>query len=123
MELKRWDLVDEHELKLMALRCFLIGLFCSILVFILLNSITRNIFMCKTASLGILLGVSYMSIMVYKRDWLDEKVGLFDSYLQGISYQGIVILLIGGSIMLTIGFFGLAFVKGGIYSAISTSMC
>ena len=27
MEFKRWDLVDEHELKLMTLRVFLIGFF------------------------------------------------------------------------------------------------
>lgn len=123
MEFKRWDIVDKHELKLMAIRCFLIGLCCSILAFILFNWIMKNIFISEMASIGILLGSIYISVIVYKRDWLDEKVGLFDPYLQGISYQGTVILLIAGSIMFTIGFFGLAFVKGGIYSAISTSLC
>lgn len=33
MKFKRWDLVDKHELKLMTLRVFLIGLCYSILTY------------------------------------------------------------------------------------------
>ena len=119
MKFKRWDLVDKHELKLMALRVFLIGLCYSFLTYILFYITIKNIFICEFTSAGIILTTSYISICVYSRDWLDEKIGLFDSHLQGISYQGIVILLSSGMFLLTLMFSSTAFIKGNIYSAIA----
>ena len=120
---RRWDLVDASELKSRAIRSFLICLSCSIVCSIFLFMFIRNIFIIEFTFIGFLLTSVYYSILIYKRDWLDEKIGLFDPYLQGISYQGSVILLSSASFALSFAFFALAFVKGGIYSAVSTCLC
>ncbi|MBQ6349321.1 MAG: hypothetical protein IJI42_00150 [Methanobrevibacter sp.] len=119
MDLKRWDLMDEHELKLMALRCFLKGLVYSIVGALFLFFITKSSLICEFAFIGIVFTITYFSILIYKRDWLDEKIGLFDPYLQGISYQGAVILLSSGIFMASFIFSSTAFIKGNIYSAIA----
>ena len=41
----------------------------------------------------------YGAIVVLKRDWLDEKIGMFDSNFQGISYQGTIVFLMVLSIV------------------------
>ena len=123
MELKRWDLVDEHELKLMALRCFLIGLFASVAVSIMMYLLMKNIVDAELAFMGTFFGSIYYSFIILKRDWFDEKIGLFDPYLPGISYQGIVLLLGFASIALSFGFFAMALDKGGVYSAIAFGLC
>ena len=45
------------------------------------------------------------------------------SYLQGISYQGTVLLLVTLGIALSFIFFAMALVQGGIYSAIAFGLC
>lgn len=124
MELKRWDLVDEHELKFMALRVFIKGLCGSIIASFISFILFKNIFVCEFSLIGCLFIVVYCSIIIYKRDWLDDKIGLFDSYLPGISYQGALIFLACLSIGLSFIFFAIALVKSGsIYSAIAFGLC
>ena len=120
---RRWDLVDASKLKSRAIRSFLIILSCSIVGSISLFILIRNLFIIEFTFIGALLTSVYYSILIYKRDWLDEKIGLFDPYLQGISYQGTVILLSSASFTLSFAFVALAFVKGGIYAAVSTCLC
>ena len=123
MELKRWDLLDEHELKLLALRCFLIGLGISVVASIMMYLLMRNIVDAEFAFIGIFLGSIYYSIIMLKRDWLDEKIGLFDPYLPGISYQGVVLLLGFANIALSFAFFAMAWDRGGMYSGIAFGLC
>lgn len=75
-------MADEHELKLMALRCFLIGVFCSIFAVVFFYILMEDIIISEFASIGILIGTFYISIVVYKRDWFNEKIGLFDPYFR-----------------------------------------
>lgn len=79
----------------------------------------KDSFACVCGFLGVFLLGVYAAIVVLKRDWLDEKIGLSDSNLQGLSYQCTVVFLVALSIMLSFGFFGMAFVQAGIYSAIA----
>lgn len=120
MKFKRWDLMDGRELKLMALRCFLIGLLGSVVLSIAIYLLMKNIVVAEITFLGVIIGASYFSIVILKRDWLDEKIGLFDPYFPGFSYQGIVILLVYASIGLSFIFFAMAWDMGGIYSGIAS---
>lgn len=123
MALKRWDLVDEQELKRMALRVLLKGLCCSILFTILFFFVSKNTFICKFLFMGFIYGTIHCTVITYNRDWLDNKIGLFDPILPGISYQGALIFLSGASICLSLGISSMAFIKGGIYSAIAFGLC
>ncbi|WP_407453258.1 hypothetical protein [Methanobrevibacter sp.] len=123
MKFKKWNLLDEHELRLLSLRCFLIGLFSSIPISIMMYLLMKNIVVAEFAFMGMFFASIYYSIIMLKRDWLDEKIGLFDSYLPGISYQGIVLLLGFASIALSFGFFAMAWDMGGIYSGIAFGLC
>ncbi|MBQ2653700.1 MAG: hypothetical protein IJF83_09090 [Methanobrevibacter sp.] len=53
----------------------------------------------------------YFSLIIYSRDWLDNKIGLFYDEFIGLSYQGVILWLVAISISLSWGFFGIAFVK------------
>ncbi len=124
MGFKRWDLLDEHELKLMALRVFIKGLCGSIIASFISFILFKNIFVCEFSFIGCLFVAIYCSILTYKRDWLDDKIGLFDLAFPGISYQGLLIFLFCVSIALSFIFFAIALVKSGsIYSAIAFGLC
>lgn len=124
MEFKRWDEADEHELKLIALRCFIIlGLFGSFVISAIMYFLMKNIAAAEIAFAGVFLASVYFTVILLKRDWLDEKIGLFDPVLHGISYQGMVVLLCTVSIGLSIIFFAMAWDMGGIYSGIAHGLC
>lgn len=123
MEFKGWDLVDEHELKLMALRCFLIGLLGSVVPSIVIYLLMKNIVDAEFTFIGCFFGAIYFSLIILKRDWLDEKIGLFNPDSPGVSYQGIVVLLVYPSIGLSFIFFAMAWDMGGFYSGIAFGLC
>ncbi len=78
--------------------------------------------MCEFAFLGFFGMASYFSIIIYHRDYLDKKYKMFYDEFEGISYQCVIFLLITLSIGLSFGFFGMALIDGGIYSAIAFSI-
>ncbi|MBQ6349322.1 MAG: hypothetical protein IJI42_00155 [Methanobrevibacter sp.] len=123
MEFKGMDEVDEHELKLMALRCFLIGLFGSFVVSAIMYLLMKNIIYAEITFVGSFLGSAYFAFIILKRDWLDKKIGLFDPDLPGFSYQCMVVFLCFPSIVLSFTFFAMAWGMGGIYSGIAHGLC
>lgn len=88
MEFKGMDEVDEHELKLMALRCFLIGLFGSFVVSAIIYLLMKNIIYAEITFVGSFLGSAYFAFIILKRDWLDKKIGLFDSVFSWFFLSG-----------------------------------
>lgn len=117
--MKSWDEQNDHEMKMSALRILIYGVIGGIVLSIMLFFLLNDLFACVCGFLGGFLSCVYGAIVVLKRDWLDEKIGMFDSYFPGISYQGAIVFLMVLSIFLSFSFFGMAFVQGGIYSAIA----
>ena len=107
------------KMKMSALRILIYGIITGIVVGIIIFFLLKDLFACVCGFLGGFLCCVYGAILVLKRDWLDEKIGMFDSDLMGISYQGVVLFLMALSIALSFSFFGMALVQGGIYSAIA----
>ena len=123
MEFKGMDEVDEHGLKLMALRCFLIGLFGSFVVSAIMYLLMKNIIYAEITFVGSFLGSAYFAFLILKRDWLDKKIGLFDPVFPGFSYQCMVVFLCFPSIVLSFVFFAMAWGMSDIYSGIAHGLC
>ena len=117
--MKSWREQNEHEIKITALIVLIEGVVGGIVVSIMFFFMLKDSFACVCGFLGVFLLGVYGAIVALKRDWLDEKIGMFDSNLPSISYQGTVVILVALSIFLSFAFFGMAFVQAGIYSAIA----
>ena len=117
--MKSWNEQNDSEIKRTALLVLIEGVVGSIVVSILFFFMLKDLFACVCGFLGMFLLGVYCAIVVLKRDWLDEKIGVFDSDFPGISYQCAVVFLVALSIALSFAFFGMAFVQAGIYSAIA----
>ena len=120
---KDWSVLDKNELKSYVFSGFifleLIGFAISLVLYLILD---------LPASFVIQVIVSFTllsileSLIVYNRDYFDEKYGLFYDEYKGISYQGLVLIFIPISIAFAFIIYPMALHQGGIYSAISFSL-
>lgn len=110
---------SEYELKLCAIRCFIIGTILMGIGGLILFFLSHNFIISKFIVIGGVIASAVYSILIYSRDFIDEKYGIFDSEFPGFSYQYIAILLGCLCIGLSFALFGLGLVQGGIYSAIA----
>ena len=118
-----WSVLDKNELKSYVLSGFifleLIGVAISLFLFLILNlPVSFVIYVI----IGFTISSILESIIVYNRDYLDEKYGLFYNEYKGISYQGLILFFIPISIAFAFIIFPLALHQGGICSAISFSL-
>lgn len=118
-----WSVLDKNELKSYVLSGFifleLIGVAISLFLFLILNlPVSFVIYVI----IGFTISSILESIIVYNRDYLDEKYGLFYNEYKGISYQGLILFFIPISIAFAFIIFPLAVHQGGICSAISFSL-
>ena len=110
---------NKYELKLCAIRCFIIGIIIMGLGGLILFLISHNFIISNFIIIGGIISSAVYSILIYSRDFIDEKYGIFDSEFSGFSYQYMVILLGCLCIGLSFASFGIGLVQGGIYSAIA----
>ena len=113
---------NKHELKLCAIRCFIIGTIIMGLGGLILFLISHNFIISEFIIIGGIIASAVYSILIYSRDFIDEKYGIFDSEFSGFSYQYMVLLLGCLCIGLSFASFGIGLVQGGIYSAIAFSL-
>lgn len=117
--MKGWDELDDDELKIVAVRGSLIGfLECSVFALILFGIFKNVVFSLSFVVAGVVVAIPG-AIILLKRDWLDEKIGLFDPDFSGFSYQGLVLFMIILGLCMSCVFFGGAYNAAGIYSAIA----
>lgn len=113
----RWDFLSDYELKLYSIICYILililGIFFSILCYFLMN---LNFIW---SLIGFVLFDFMVCIIIYKRDYLDNKYGLFTDEFIGLSYQGTIIFFSLISFLVSWFIIPLAFHQGGIYSAIA----
>ena len=116
-----WDL-SSNELKYYSLglflECVVLSLFTSVFIAFLIGDFNYLLISFVGLSFSSLIIV----LIIYKRDYLNEKYVLFDMEYPGISYQGLVFILFGVSGLLSTGAGILAFKQGGLYSAIAFSL-
>lgn len=117
--MKRWDEMNNHELRRSALigsvGCFLE---CSVFALILFGIFKDVVFSLSFVVAGVVVAIPG-AIIILKRDWLDEKIGLFDSDFPGFSYQGLVLFMLLLGLGMSCVFFGGAYNVAGIYSGIA----
>ena len=113
---------NKKELKLCAIRCFIIGSIIMGIGGLILFLISHNFIISKFIIIGGIIASAVYSILIYSRDFIDGKYGIFDSEFPGFSYQYMVILL--GCLCIALSFvaFGIGLAEGGIYSAIAFSL-
>ena len=96
---KDWSTLDKNELKsyMISGSIFLelIGLVISLVLFLIVDLPTSFV-------INIIIGFTILTllsaIIVYNRDYLDGKYGLFYEEYKGLSYQGVVLFFIPASI-------------------------
>ena len=116
---KDWSTLDKNELKsyMISGSIFLelIGLVISLVLFLIVDLPTSFV-------INIIIGFTILTllsaIIVYNRDYLDGKYGLFYEEYKGLSYQGVVLFFIPASIAFAFIIYPIASHQGGIYSAI-----
>lgn len=120
---KDWSILDKNELKYYMISgsifLELIGLVISIVLYLILDlpfSFVSYVIM------GFTILTIFSSAIVYNRDYLDKKYGLFYNEYKGLSYQGLVLFFIPTSIAFAFIIFPMGLNQGGIYSAISFSL-
>lgn len=120
---KDWSVLDKNELKsyMISGSIFLeiIGLAISLVLYLILN-LPFSFVIYVIIGFTILTFLS--AIIVYNRDYLDEKYGLFYDEYKGLSYQGVVLFFIPTSIAFVFMIFPMGLQQGGLYSAISFSL-
>ena len=117
---KDWSTLDKNELKsyMISGSIFLelIGLVISSLVLFLIVDLPTSFVINIIIGFTILTLLS--AIIVYNRDYLDGKYGLFYEEYKGLSYRGVVLFFIPASIAFAFIIYPIASHQGGIYSAI-----
>lgn len=118
-----WSTLDKTEMKSYVVSGFifleLIGLAMALVLFLIVNlPVSFLIHVVVGFTLSAVLG----SHIIYNRDFLDEKYGLFYEEYKGISYQGLVLFFIPISIAFAFIIYPIALYQGGIYSAIGFSL-
>ncbi len=115
---KDWSTLGKNELKsyMISGSIFLeiIGFVISLVLFLILD-------LPASFVINILIGFTILTllsaIIIYNRDYLDDKYGLFYEEYKGLSYQGVVLFFIPVSIAFAFIIYSMAFHIGGVYSA------
>ena len=113
-----WTIATKEERKQLALRFLIIGLIMAPIGVGVIYLFRRNLYKCFFMFLSIMGFTISSMVFAYKSDWIDRKVGFFDSEFIGASYQAVVFFLFGIWIALAIGYFGLGLIESGITSAV-----
>lgn len=120
---KDWSVLDKDEMKSYVVSGFifleLIGLAMALVLFLIVN-LPASFVIYVVA--GFTLAAALGSLIIYNRDWFDEKYGLFYEEYKGISYQGLILFFIPASIAFAFIIYPTALYQGGIYSAIGFSL-
>lgn len=114
---KGWINLTKDELKIYSAYIFfyteILGLFlCLILYFFLHINFILSV-------LGMIIFGGIFSILIYNRDFLDEKYNMMSNNFQGMSYQSVVIMLFPLTFLMSWFMALLAFTFEGLYSAIA----
>lgn len=114
-----WTIATKEERKQLAKRFFVVMLFMTPIAVGVIYLFRRDLYKCFFMFLSCVGLTIYFVVFAYKTDWVDRKVGFFDSEFSGASYQAIVFFIFGIYIALAIGFFGLGLIESGITSAVA----
>nr|WP_295161026.1 hypothetical protein [uncultured Methanobrevibacter sp.] len=115
----KWMYLNCEELKYYSLGIFIECICLSVVIAILLKLLFKSDFMLSMAGFTI---VSVMfTILIYKRDFFDEKFQLFSSDLMQGTNQGIILFLFVSSFLVSWAYFCAA-LKYGLYNAIAFSL-
>ena len=114
---KGWINLTKNELKIYSAYLFfyteILGLFlCLILYFFLHINFILSV-------LGMIIFGGIFSILIYNRDFLDEKYNMISNNFQGMSYQSVVIMLFPLTFLMSWFMALLAFTFEGLDSAIA----
>lgn len=113
-----WDL-ESFELKYYALGLFILCELLSLITSCFIAFLIGDFNYLLISFAGFSFSSIILILIVYERDYLNERYVLFDLGYPGISYQGLVFFLFGVSALLSSGVCILAFKQGGLYSAIA----
>ena len=115
----KWMYLNEEELKYYSLGIFIECICLSVIISIILKLLFQSDFMLSMTGFTI---VSIMfTVLIYKRDFFDEKFQLFSyDLLQGTN-QGLILFLFVSSFLVSWGFFCAA-LKYGLYNAIAFAL-
>jgi hypothetical protein len=122
---RRWDKIPNDELKGYSIYIFLVGLLIGCLLFGLMKVLFKWSF---NELIMILLANSVFSFLfsmvIYKREWIDEKYGLgYDGYYivpgrnEGMSYKAAIVLITTAAPLFSILFFVMGLHYGNIIVA------
>lgn len=99
----KWMYLNEDELKFYSLGIFIECICLSVVISIILNLLFKSDFMLCMSGFTI---VSIMfTILIYKRDFFDEKFELFSPDLLQGTNQGLILFLFVSSFLVSWGFF------------------
>ena len=122
---RRWDKIPNDELKGYSIYIFLVGILIGCLLFGLMKVLFKWSF---NELIMILLANSVFSFLfsmvIYKREWIDEKYGLgYDGYYivpgrnEGMSYKAAIVLITTAAPLFSILFFVMGLHYGNIIVA------
>lgn len=111
-----WGDLSSDELKYYSLGLFLECEVLSLITSVFIAFLIGDFNYLLISFLGLSFSSLIIILIIYKRDYLNEKYVLFDMEYSGISYQGLVFILFGVSGLLSTGAGILAFKQGGLYS-------
>lgn len=115
----KWMYLNEEELKYYSFGIFIECICLSVIIAIILKLLFQSDFMLSMTGFTI---VSIMfTILIYKRDFFDEKFQLFSSDLMQGTNQGLILFLFVSSFLVSWGFFCAA-LKYGLYNAIAFAL-
>ena len=107
---KGWINLTKNELKIYSAYLFfyteILGLFLCLILYFFLH-------------INFILSVGIFSILIYNRDFLDEKYNMISNNFQGMSYQSVVIMLFPLTFLMSWFMALLAFTFEGLDSAIA----
>lgn len=99
----KWMYLNEEELKYYSFGIFIECICLSVIIAIILKLLFQSDFMLSMTGFTI---VSIMfTILIYKRDFFDEKFQLFSSDLMQGTNQGLILFLFVSSFLVSWGFF------------------
>ena len=88
-----WDINTKEERRKSALRTLLVCGASIPISMIILYIFFKDINKCLFVLLGIIVLTIYYTIVIYKGDWVDRKIGIYDPNFNGASYQSGNLLL------------------------------
>ncbi|MBE6508144.1 MAG: hypothetical protein E7Z77_01895 [Methanobrevibacter sp.] len=116
-----WDINTKEERRKSALRTLLVCGASIPISMIILYIFFKDINKCLFVLLGIIVLTIYYTIVIYKGDWVDRKIGIYDPNFNGASYQSGNLLLFSFYLGFSIAVFGFGLIESGITSAVGFS--